>query len=125
MTGLAESIHFARAYGLDMEKYLSILNAGQLSSPVSRVKAPKMIERDFAVQASIQDVLKNNRLISDAARQAGISSPLLDICHILVFKDSRGRPSARRHGRCDHGVGTRRGAQWTVDRAGRPVTPVT
>ncbi|THF70929.1 NAD(P)-dependent oxidoreductase [Deinococcus sp. Arct2-2] len=86
VTGLAESIHFARAYGLDMEKYLSILNAGQLSSPISRVKAPKMIERDFTVQASIVDVLKNNTLISDAARQAGISSPLLDICHTLFSK---------------------------------------
>jgi 3-hydroxyisobutyrate dehydrogenase len=27
--------------------------------------------------------LKNNRLITEAARQAGIASPLLDVCHAL------------------------------------------
>lgn len=28
-------------------------------------------------------MLKNNRLIAEAARQAGIASPLLDVCHTL------------------------------------------
>lgn len=36
--------------------------------------------RDFAVQASITDVLKNNRLIAQAARDARVASPLLDVC---------------------------------------------
>ena len=38
---------------------------------------------DFEVQASIQDVLKNNQLVAEAARRAGIASPLLDVCHAL------------------------------------------
>ena len=29
------------------------------------------------------DVLKNNRLIAEAARKAGVASPLLDVCHAL------------------------------------------
>jgi len=28
-------------------------------------------------------VLENNRLIAEAAREAGIASPLLDVCHAL------------------------------------------
>jgi 3-hydroxyisobutyrate dehydrogenase len=35
------------------------------------------------VQASIRDVLENNRLIVEAARLAGLASPLLDACHAL------------------------------------------
>jgi 3-hydroxyisobutyrate dehydrogenase len=38
---------------------------------------------DFQVQASIRDVLENNRLIAEAARAAGIAAPLLDVCHAL------------------------------------------
>lgn len=78
VTGLAESIHFAKNHDLDLEKLLTILSAGQMASDVSRVKAPKIAKQEFGVQASISDVLKNNQLIVDAARQAGIASPLLD-----------------------------------------------
>ncbi|MFC4453917.1 NAD(P)-dependent oxidoreductase [Deinococcus sonorensis] len=83
VTGLAESVHFAQRHGLDMAQFVSVLGAGQLSSPVARVKAPKMVHRDFTVQASITDVLNNNRLVAEAARAAGLASPLLDICHTL------------------------------------------
>ncbi|AKJ67709.1 2-hydroxy-3-oxopropionate reductase [Pandoraea thiooxydans] len=83
VTGLAESVHFAARQGLDLQQLVRILDAGQMASDVSRVKAPKLVERDFAVQASIPDVLKNNRLIAEAAREAGIASPLLDVCHAL------------------------------------------
>jgi 3-hydroxyisobutyrate dehydrogenase len=38
------------------------------------------LKRDFARQAGISDVLKNNRLVVEAAREAGIASPLIDIC---------------------------------------------
>ncbi len=54
-----------------------------MASAVSRTKGPKLVSRDFAVQAAATDVLKNNRLIAQAARQAGLASPLLDVCHSL------------------------------------------
>ncbi|MDT5039988.1 MAG: 3-hydroxyisobutyrate dehydrogenase [Actinoplanes sp.] len=47
------------------------------------MKAEKLANRDFTAQASIRDVLMNNRLVTDAARAAGIASPLLDTCHQL------------------------------------------
>jgi 3-hydroxyisobutyrate dehydrogenase len=47
------------------------------------VKAPKLVGRDFAVQATISNVLENNRLIAEAAREAGVAPPLLDVCHAL------------------------------------------
>jgi 3-hydroxyisobutyrate dehydrogenase len=84
VTGLAEAAHFADRHGLDMERFASVLDVGPMASSVSRIKAGKLVARDFDVQASISDVLENNcRLIAEAARAAGIASPLLDACHAL------------------------------------------
>ncbi|WP_042364732.1 NAD(P)-dependent oxidoreductase [Streptacidiphilus neutrinimicus] len=83
VTGLAESFHFAARQGLDPALLRDILDAGPMASAVSRIKAGKLTEGDFSVQAGILDVLKNNRLIVEAARAAGIASPLLDVCCAL------------------------------------------
>ncbi|MEE1938278.1 NAD(P)-dependent oxidoreductase [Streptomyces sp. TRM 70361] len=83
VTGLAEAFHFADRHGLDRELFLDVLDAGPMASAVSRMKAPKLLARDFSVQAAIADVLKNNRLIAEAARAARVASPLLDVCHAL------------------------------------------
>ncbi|WP_330357863.1 NAD(P)-dependent oxidoreductase [Streptomyces chartreusis] len=83
VTGLTEAFHFADRYGLDQRLLRDVLDAGPMASPVSRVKAPKLLGRDFAVQAAAADVLKNNRLIAEAARKADMASPLLDVCHAL------------------------------------------
>jgi 3-hydroxyisobutyrate dehydrogenase len=83
VTGLAESAHFARRHGLDLQQFRAVLDAGPMASSVSRVKVAKLVDEDFAVQAAIADVLKNNQLVADAARQARLASPLLDVCHAL------------------------------------------
>ena len=83
VTGLSEAFHFAERHGLDQRLLQDVLDAGPLASAVSRVKAPKLLARDFTVQAAAADVLKNSRLIAEAARKADLASPLLDICHTL------------------------------------------
>ncbi|HKC26675.1 MAG TPA: NAD(P)-dependent oxidoreductase [Jatrophihabitans sp.] len=83
VTGLAEAAHFAERHQLDMEQFVAILDAGPMASFVSRGKAAKLRARDFSVQAACADVLKNNRLVAEAARTAGIASPLLDASHAL------------------------------------------
>ncbi len=83
VTGLAEAAHFADRHGLDLQQFVSVLDAGPMASSVSRVKVQKLVARDFSVQAGITDVLKNNQLIADAARKAHLASPLLDVCHSL------------------------------------------
>ncbi len=83
VTGLAEAVHFARKQGLDLSKFVAIVDAGPMASDVSRVKVGKLVREDFDVQASIENVLDNNRLVAAAARAAGIASPLLDVCHAL------------------------------------------
>jgi 3-hydroxyisobutyrate dehydrogenase len=83
VTGLAEAAHFAERHGLDLEQFRAVLDAGPMASSVSRTKAAKLVAGDFAVQAASADVLKNNCLIAGAAREAGLASPLLDVCHDL------------------------------------------
>ncbi|MEU3091992.1 NAD(P)-dependent oxidoreductase [Streptomyces massasporeus] len=89
VTGLAEAFHFAERHGLDQRLFRDVLDAGPMASAVSRVKAPKLLERDFSVQAAAADVLKNNRLIAEAARKAELASPLLDVCHDLYDETVR------------------------------------
>ncbi|MER6953327.1 MULTISPECIES: NAD(P)-dependent oxidoreductase [unclassified Streptomyces] len=83
VTGLTEAFHFADRHGLDQGLLRDVLDAGPMASAVSRVKGPKLLARDFTVQAAAADVLKNNRLIAEAARRADLASPLLDVCHTL------------------------------------------
>ncbi|MFI7438725.1 NAD(P)-dependent oxidoreductase [Nonomuraea indica] len=83
VTGLTEAFHFADRHGLDRRLFLDVLDAGPMASGVSRMKAPKLLDRDFSVQAAALDVLKNNRLIAEAARASHVASPLLDVCHAL------------------------------------------
>ena len=83
VAGLAESVHFAKRHELDLDQLIAILDAGPMASDVSRIKAPKLASGDFAVQAAVANVLENNRIIAEAARAAGIASPLLDVCHEL------------------------------------------
>ena len=83
VTGLAEAMHFAERQGLDVALFADILSVGPMASDVSRIKAAKMVDGDFTRQASITDVLKNNRLVVEAARDAAVASPLLDVCYAL------------------------------------------
>jgi len=88
VTGLAEAVNYADRQGLDLDQFVSLLGAGPLSSDLLRMKAPKLVARDFAVQASIANVLQSHRLITDAAREADIAVPLLDTCHALYEEAS-------------------------------------
>ena len=83
VTGLAEAMHFAERKGLDLERLRAVLDAGQVASSISRLKTAKLVERDFAAQAAIADVLKNSRLVHEAARQAEVAAPLIEVCQEL------------------------------------------
>lgn len=83
VTGLTEAFHFAEGHGLDLDRFVEVLDAGPMASAVSRMKLAKLRAGDYSVQASIPDVFKNARLVAEAARAAEIASPLLDVCHGL------------------------------------------
>jgi 3-hydroxyisobutyrate dehydrogenase len=84
VSSLAETVNFARAHGLDPTKVVDVLGAGQMASPIMRVKGPMLVAEDFGVQASIANVWMNADLIAAAAREVGAATPLLDVCHDLL-----------------------------------------
>ena len=119
VTGLAEATHFAERHGIDLAQFAQALNSGPMASDVSRIKIGKLVEQDFSVQASITDVLKNSRLVAEAARGAGIASPLLDACHALY-----GETEALGHGGLDMAAVIHAIAQRTAQATGQtPPTP--
>nr|WP_323807900.1 NAD(P)-dependent oxidoreductase [Amycolatopsis keratiniphila] len=89
VTSLAETVHFARAHGLDLGLLSDVLGAGQLASPILRVKAPKLVDEDFAPQASIANVLANVELIAAAAGDAGLELPLIEASRALYAETAR------------------------------------
>ena len=89
VVALAEAVHFAERRGLDLATLRAILDAGQMASPISRIKVAKLLEGDRAPQAATSDVLYNNRLILDAASD-GVPMPLLTVCAEL-FADAEAR----------------------------------
>jgi 3-hydroxyisobutyrate dehydrogenase len=91
VTALAESFHFAEQRGLDLATFRAIVDAGQMSSPISRIKVAKLLDGDLAPQAAISDVLYNNRLILEAADGA-FPMPLLTVCaELLAEAEDQGR----------------------------------
>lgn len=83
VTALAESMHFAERHGLSLTQLADILAAGPMASVVSRGKAAKLASREFSVQASVASAYDNCRLSAEAAKQAGLAAPLVDVCHAL------------------------------------------
>ena len=66
-----------------------MLDAGPMASSVSRIKLEKLLNGDFAAQASIENVHYNSRLVSDAARGAGVTVSVLDTCRDLFAEAER------------------------------------
>lgn len=89
VTALGEAVHFAEVHGIALERFAEVLNAGPMASEVSRIKLDKMIREDFAVQASITDVLKSSGLVAGAAHEAGMQAPLIDASDALFARAQR------------------------------------
>lgn len=83
VTGLAESVLFAQAHGLDQAAFARVLDGGPMASNVSRAKLTKLMHGDHAPQAAAADVLKNCRLICDAAQSADLALPLISATRAL------------------------------------------
>lgn len=96
VTGLAEAVHFAERHDLDLHQLRAVLDAGPMASAVSRGKVAKLVAGNFDVQAALSDVLYNNRLVAQQARESGVASPLLDAAHALFAE-----AEALGHGRSD------------------------
>jgi 3-hydroxyisobutyrate dehydrogenase len=83
LAGLAEASHFADRHGLDLHRFQAAIDAGPMACDVTRVKIPKLVSRDFSVQAASSDAYNSTRLVAEAARAARLATPLLDLSSAL------------------------------------------
>ncbi|KAL6825323.1 hypothetical protein V8C40DRAFT_246048 [Trichoderma camerunense] len=81
--GLAESMNLARAQGLNLEAFSSVLDAGPLASAYSKIKLAKMAEQDWSAQAAVKDCYNSTELIRTAAKAAEAKTPLIQVCNSL------------------------------------------
>jgi 3-hydroxyisobutyrate dehydrogenase len=79
VAALAEALTAARTAGVDVASVVRVLEASPMDSPIARVKAAKLVAGDESPQAAISDVVKNCRLVLDAAREAGATTPIIDL----------------------------------------------
>ncbi len=80
VTALAEAANFASRLELDLDALAQVISAGPMDSALARTKIRKLRDGDFDVQAAITDVVKNADLIADAARDAQVSAPVINLC---------------------------------------------
>ena len=83
VVGLAESAHFAERHGVDMATFRAVIDAGQMSSTISRAKLQMLVSGGYPVAAALSDVLMNSRLVADAARASGTAAPLMEASEAL------------------------------------------
>ncbi|WCA72648.1 NAD(P)-dependent oxidoreductase (plasmid) [Agrobacterium tumefaciens] len=94
LAAMAEAVHFADRHGLDLPTFKAAIDSGPMNCDFTRMKLPKFIARDFSVQAATEDAFNSTRLIADAARAAGIATPLLNLASDL-YGESVGLGNAR------------------------------
>jgi 3-hydroxyisobutyrate dehydrogenase len=87
--GLVEAYHFADRLGLDLDRFHEVLDGGQMASPISRTKLAKLRADDLSVQAAIADVHYNARLVTAAAHDAGVATPLAEASEALFEEAER------------------------------------
>jgi 3-hydroxyisobutyrate dehydrogenase len=83
VVGLAESAHFAERHGVDLATFRAVIDAGQMSSTISRAKLQMLVSGEYPVAAGLSDVLMNSRLVADAARASGTAAPLMEASEAL------------------------------------------
>lgn len=83
---LAEGLHFAGTFGLDLNTVLEVLKSGAAYSRAMDAKGQKMIEREFAPQARLRQHLKDVNLMLEHAENADTQLPLSELHQILLTK---------------------------------------
>ena len=83
---LAEALQFAGRAGVDPRVALEILKSGTTYSYVMDNKGEKMLNRDFSVQAKLEQHLKDVNLILELGSAAGAALPLSTLHRQLLDK---------------------------------------
>ena len=86
LVALAEATNFARKASLPLDKFKQAVAVGPLSSDFVAIKLPKMIEKDFALQAGVADAHTSTCLIRREAARMNSAIPQLEVSSDLYAR---------------------------------------
>jgi 2-hydroxy-3-oxopropionate reductase len=81
---VAEAITFLEAHGADLPAAVEVLGGGLAGSAVLNQKAPKILDREFAPGFRIDLHHKDMGIVTEAAREAGVVTPVAALVAQLV-----------------------------------------
>ncbi len=91
VAALAEGVALAAKAGIDPEAFLELVQSGGAASKMSEMKGPKILNRDFSVQFSLELMLKDLTLASRMSDQLGVPMPSLNTAKTLYqIADQKG-----------------------------------
>ncbi|MGA4843345.1 NAD(P)-dependent oxidoreductase [Streptomyces sp. G45] len=76
--GAAESLALAEGLGVDPALVVEAIAGGPLDSPYVQAKAAAMLAGDYATSFSVDNAVKDTRLVVDAAAAAGVAVDLAE-----------------------------------------------
>jgi 3-hydroxyisobutyrate dehydrogenase len=76
--GLAETIAFSEAIGVDAERFLETIEGGATGAPYAQIKGRMMIARKFDPAFSLALARKDARLVLEAAQRHGFDAALVE-----------------------------------------------
>lgn len=79
LQGLAESIAFAEAIGVDPKAFLDTIGGGPTGPPYAELKGKMMIAREFDPSFSLALARKDAALVLEAARRHDFEAPLVEL----------------------------------------------
>jgi 3-hydroxyisobutyrate dehydrogenase len=96
MAGVAQSVQFARALGVDPRLFLSAIDAGPTGAPYAQVKGEAVVSGDYEPSFAVDGAVKDLQLMIDAAGPVGFPTALLD-----TVRELYAQASAAGHGDAD------------------------
>jgi 3-hydroxyisobutyrate dehydrogenase len=90
MSGVAQSIRFAEALGVDPRLYLEAIDGGPVGAPYAQVKGKAILAGDYATAFAVDGVIKDIELMIDEAERASFPTPLLEAVRGL-FVEAAGK----------------------------------
>ncbi len=83
---LAQALVLAKKADIDPRILLQIIGQSKLNAPTYQAKGRSMINRDFSPKFFTEHLLKDTRLVIDAAKSLGASMPMSEIARQLFAK---------------------------------------
>jgi len=91
IAALVEGLAIATSGGIDSSAFLELVNSGGAASKMAELKTPKLLDRDFSVQFSLELMLKDLRLSSVLSDNLKTPTPMLEAAKsIFQIGESKG-----------------------------------